>query len=480
LVLSLAAFATANESVISDTETSSAVFVSDNSNDQLPGTAQPVEGSLVFIEDTSTAPAAPISWQTSGLKQAVAPVQADLARGDLKVLSNPQQQVALEPIRATTLSQVNLPQATNPPMVVQPVAAPAPRELAGDIQIAVHHRQQPSPQDASSPSVAELLITAHQLSHQAESEADYSLLLEACAEAIQLGASEDRLPFAKQLSSWAYNRRGQLRAEAGKQELANADFQAALDFSAKNWRALHNRGVSYAQAGQFAEAFDDFNGVLQRNPKHAKAYANRATLYVQAKDLQSAIKDYQQAIEQDSQFATAHVGLGRVYHRLGQWDTAIEHFTAAIELKPSSADIVCSRGDLQADMGNYGEALADYALTIELDPEFAHAYRNGAWLLATCPDERYRDPENAILGAQQALEYSYGEQHIALDTLAAALASDGQFESAIKTATQAVDLAPENTKVTYLARLQLYQAKQPFRTEPVDNVAQASYEASDE
>ena len=47
-------------------------------------------------------------------------------------------------------------------------------------------------------------------------------------------------------------------------------------------------------------------------------------------------------------------------------------------------------------MGLYGEALADYATAIDLNPEFAHAYRNGAWLLATCPDSKYRDGENAI------------------------------------------------------------------------------------
>ena len=46
-------------------------------------------------------------------------------------------------------------------------------------------------------------------------------------------------------------------------------------------------------------------------------------------------------------------------------------------------------------MGQYDQALLDYANAIELDPEFGHAYRNGAWLLATCPDDRVRDVTNA-------------------------------------------------------------------------------------
>ncbi|NOZ39155.1 MAG: tetratricopeptide repeat protein [Planctomycetes bacterium] len=507
LALGNAALATADEAVASDSasdsEASSAIFISDDTDGAPPRLPQTVEttaaatsaeGTIVFIEDTpNLAPArqAPVSRTTINRAAInrltikprptfVEPKQVEpsqsvgraIARGDLKVVSNQQQPVAaLQPL--ATSAQRELPSAQRELPGVQ-------RELPGDIQIAVH--TEPLILKSATPktevaSVAELLISAHEQSLEAKTAADYSQIVQQCAAAIDQGAQGDQRGFARQLSSWALNRRGQLRADEGEQELANADFQAALDFNPRNWRAMHNRGVSYAQAGKFAEAFDDFNRVIQLNPNYDKAYANRATLYVQAKDLQAAIKDYELAIRVNSKFATAHVGLGRVYHMLSRWDKAIEHYTAAAELEPTSADIFCSRGDLRADMGNYGKALADYARTIELDPDFAHAYRNGAWLLATCPDERFRDPENAVLGAEQALECSYGERHIALDTLAAALASNGQFEEAIAAVTQAVDLAPEDAKFTYLTRLQLYQDNEPFRTEPVGEVSQATYEA---
>jgi len=504
LALGNASLAAADEAVASDSasgsasdsEASSAIFISDDTDGappRLPQSAETTaaatsaEGTIVFIEDTpNLAPVRQDSASRTTINRAtinrltikprptfvepkqVGPSQSvgrAVARGDLKVVSNQQQPVAaLQPL--ATSAQHELPSAQ--------------LELPGDIQIAVH--TEPLILKSASPktevaSVAELLISAHEQSLEAKTVADYSQIEQQCAAAIDQGAQGDQRGFARQLSSWALNRRGQLRADEGEQELANADFQAALDFNPRNWRAMHNRGVSYAQAGKFAEAFDDFNRVIQLNPNYDKAYANRATLYVQAKDLQAAIKDYELAIRVNSKFATAHVGLGRVCHMLSRWDEAIEHYTAAAELEPTSADIFCSRGDLRADMGNYGEALADYARTIELDPEFAHAYRNGAWLLATCPDERFRDPENAVLGAEQALECSYGERHIALDTLAAALASNGQFEEAIAAVTQAVDLAPEDAKFTYLTRLQLYQGNEPFRTEPVGEVSQATYEA---
>ena len=477
------------------TTESSAVFITDDAPTAPPQAPESVQGSVVFVEDTP-APAQPEPKPQRGTARFVAPqmpVAEPQARGELKVVTA---EVAPAPkplaVRPTSKQQplqpISKPAVVQLPVVlpqteIQPVASTSERDQPGDIQIAVHAEPPaPAPKQVrpKRKSPAALLIEAYKLSITAETSPEYTQIIDWCTQARRFKLKRDQFSFANKLAAWALNRRGQLRAESGEQELADADFEAAIKHNPSNWRALHNRGVSYAQAGSFAEAFDDFTAVIQLNPKYPKAYANRATLYVQAKDLGSAIQDYERAIQHDDQFATAHVGLGRVYHMLGEWDDALDHFSAAIEIEPKSPDVVCSRGDLQADMGNYAGALADYARTIEIDSEFGHAYRNGAWLLATCPIEEFRDPENAVLGAQQALEYSYGERHVALDTLAAALASNGQFEEAIDTVKQAVDLAPEGSKFTYLSRLELYQESQPFRTDPIENVSQAAYEVSDQ
>ena len=133
-------------------------------------------------------------------------------------------------------------------------------------------------------------------------------------------------------------------------------------------------------------------------------------------------------------------------------------------------------------MGSYRKALADYAKTIDLAPEFAHAYRNGAWLLATCPDARYRDSKNAIQGALRAIEFNYGERHVALDTLAAALASDGQFEQAARTMQEALQISPNNAVKDYRDRLAAYQSQKPFFNQEQfaeEDVQTATYEISD-
>jgi tetratricopeptide (TPR) repeat protein len=313
----------------------------------------------------------------------------------------------------------------------------------------------------------ELLVRAYQLSVTASAEAEYSQIVRYCADAMRQGLEGENRKFALELSAWALNRRGQVRADQGQREIAITDFRAALDFDPHCWRALHNRGVTFAQGGQFAEAFDDITKVIQLNPQFAKAYSNRATLYVQAGDAERAIADYEAALKIDPALLPALLGHGRVCHMSGRLEEALGSFNAAVEQDDANADLACSRGDLLVDLGRYSEALDDYARAIDLNPKLQHAYRNGAWLLATCPDETIRDAEGAIKGAEAALDCGYGERHAALDTLAAAFANAGRFEEAISTMQQAIEIAPQEALPAYQARQQLYESGQPYRTHPV-------------
>jgi tetratricopeptide (TPR) repeat protein len=323
------------------------------------------------------------------------------------------------------------------------------------------------------------LVNAYQLSLTASNEAEYSQIIQWCAAATRVELDAETRSFANNLSAWALNRRGQVRADAGEGDLALADFNAALEVDPKNWRALHNRAVTTAQRGDFAESFDDLCRVIQSNPKFAKAYANRATLYVQAGDMPRALADFDAALAAEPELLAALVGRGRVCHLLGRLDDALTSLDTAVKVAPQDADIVCSRADLLADLGRYEDALLDYAQAIDLNKKFEHAYRNGAWLLATCPDESIRDVEGAIAGAQAALDCGYGERHAALDTMAAALANAGRYEEAVGTIQQAIDIAPMEVRDAYQARQQLYEAGQPFRTQPVGSEEMAVVEATD-
>ena len=340
--------------------------------------------------------------------------------------------------------------------------------------------RQPSSSARSNEPGGQLLVKAYELSLRASREEEFSQIVRWCAEAMRYGLEGENRQFALQLSAWALNRRGQLRSDENQHDLALADFRAALDFDQNCWRALHNRGVTYAQNGQFAEAFDDFCKVVELNPQFSKAFSNRATLYVQAGDMEKALADYDAALTIDPALTAALVGRGRLCHLSGRLQDALASFNAAIEQDPENAEVVCSRGDLLVDLGRYNDALQDYARAIDLNPKFEHAYRNGAWLLATCPDDAVRDSEGALKGAQAALDCGYGERHAALDTLAAALANAGRFEEAVGTVQQAIEIAPEEARPDYQARQQLYESRQPFRTQPIGQDVQTAVFVGDQ
>jgi tetratricopeptide (TPR) repeat protein len=330
-------------------------------------------------------------------------------------------------------------------------------------------------EDANSPA-RKLAAQAHEWSASAETDVEFTRIIETCrrAGASQPGPSVEK--YVNELTAWALNRRGQLKADAGQAREAMLDFDDALRADPKCWRASHNRGMLLAQAGRFEKAFDDFSRTIEINPEFAKAYSNRAALLVVAGKLSGALADYGRAVDLDPNLAIAHRGRGRVCHLLGRLDDAIEHYDAAVQLAPEDAYAIASRADLLTDMGRYVDADDDYNRAIEIDPESAHAYSGSAWLLATCPESSIRNPELAMERARTAMELSGKQDALCFDTLAAAQASAGDFDAATKSVRQAIELASTDERDVYRDRLAMYQHAKPYRIAPVRQVTQASYE----
>lgn len=120
------------------------------------------------------------------------------------------------------------------------------------------------------------------------------------------------------------------------------------------------------------------------------------------------------------------------------------------------------------DRGNYRQALVDLEGLHSLNPEDADDFNLHAWLLATCPDERFRDGKHAVSLAKRACELSPVVNAAILDTLAAAYAEAGEFSSAIRTEQEALGLVPPSDpeRQGYIDRLKLFKSSKPYRFEP--------------
>jgi tetratricopeptide (TPR) repeat protein len=324
----------------------------------------------------------------------------------------------------------------------------------------------------------QLVAQAHSMSTGAKTEQDYSRIIETCRRAQASQASAETAKYANNLTAWAFNRRGQLKAEAGHEKEAILDFDDAIRAESNCWRAVHNRGVLLAQAGQFEKAFDDFSRTIQINPQFAKAYSNRAALFIVANNLKAAHQDYKRAIELDANLAVAHRGCGRVCQLMNHLDDAVLHYDAAVQLAPNDAYAAACRADLLTDIGRYADALAEYDRALTIDPKSNQAQSGSAWLLATCPDSALRNPQIALERAKQAIELSAKKDAVSFDSLAAAQACSGDFAAAMKSIQRAIELAPVDERDSYKDRLVMYQQAKPYRIAPVERLTaqQASYQ----
>jgi tetratricopeptide (TPR) repeat protein len=280
----------------------------------------------------------------------------------------------------------------------------------------------------------------------------------------------------RQLHAWLLNRRGEAYATAAGRALdagqeaeatrleqqAIADFNASLELD-QHWRAFHNRGVSLAMLGEYDQAIASFAEAIDRNPSYPSTRFNRAELWLELRRFDLADEDYSEVIQLDPNDAAAHLGRGHARFYLARFEEALADFDAAIELDPQGAVAYADRADLQAFLGRWEEAARDYRTAIKLDRGLGRAYQSAAWLMATCPDERYRDPSLALRAAQRALELDGTADYRYLDTLAAAQANAQQYPAAVRSMEQALQAAPPDARPELQQRLALYNAQQPFR-----------------
>ena len=103
-----------------------------------------------------------------------------------------------------------------------------------------------------------------------------------------------------------------------------------------------------------------------------------------------------------------------------------------------------NRGIAYSYKGQYDKAISDFNKALGINPSDFKAINHQAWILATCPDNVYRDGEKAVKLAKKAVELD--QRAVIFDTLAAAYAEAGRFEDAIITQEKVIDLLKKEGK----------------------------------
>jgi tetratricopeptide (TPR) repeat protein len=269
-------------------------------------------------------------------------------------------------------------------------------------------------------------------------------------------------------AAWAFFNRGLIRNDQQNFDQALSDYSEAIRIDPKYVPALINRGNVYVTKREFDKAVADYSQAIQINPKDRLAYLNRGIALQAKKDYDKAIADYDEAIRLGLQTAPVYNNRGHVWELKRDLNRAISDYNEAIRLDPRYSLAFFNRGNAWQSKGDFEKALADYAEKIRLDPTSPWGYAGRAWILATCPDAKYRDGKKAVELAIQACELGVAKDPYLDEIRAAAHAEAGEFDRAVEWQSRALQDAsniPGTDTQGDRLRLKLYQDKKPFRNE---------------
>jgi tetratricopeptide (TPR) repeat protein len=162
-----------------------------------------------------------------------------------------------------------------------------------------------------------------------------------------------------------------------------------------------------------AGAIAAFRKAVELGPEYAIAHHELAItlMYDGSKaELDDAAAAYSKVIELEPGNNGAWYNRGLVYQKLGQWQEALDDFSRILQVAPKDGTALRARAEVHAAMGEWAKAIADYEKAIAVDRPWpgpidkAMPYDGLAWLLATCPDARFRDPARAVVLARKAIE----------------------------------------------------------------------------
>jgi tetratricopeptide (TPR) repeat protein len=261
----------------------------------------------------------------------------------------------------------------------------------------------------------------------------------------------------------AYFGRAAVEGEKGDIDKAIADLGAAIRLDPKLPDTYLARAAAWKHKGETGRAIADLSEAIRLDPRNAHSYHSRGLLWNAQKQYEKAINDYSDAIRLEPTKAVGYCDRGFAWKSQKEFDNAIADYSEAVRLDRRDSDAYCGRGWAWHEKKEYSKALADFSQALRIDPRDACALDGRAWVWATCPDGAYRDGKKAVEVAIEACEITRWKEAYCLETLAAAYAESGDFASAVKWQTKAIELETDpKEKEEYRARIKLFQEKKPF------------------
>lgn len=195
---------------------------------------------------------------------------------------------------------------------------------------------------------------------------------------------------------------------------------------------------------------------------------NHAQVQVRSGDLTGAMRNVESVLHADPKFWPALYVRAQIFVAQGKYELAVQDCNEALRQYRGFIDASSMRAVINAHLGKYAEAFKELNYLVSIHPAsvtLARVLQHRAWLQATCPDASFRNGQQAVKDAKAACSIMVWKDENTIDTLAAAYAEIGDFDSAVRYAQQALavkDISPMDSK-RIQRHLQSYQQEKPIR-----------------
>ncbi len=196
--------------------------------------------------------------------------------------------------------------------------------------------------------------------------------------------------------------------------------------------------------------------IIVNTPAHQRAVVNLcsdASHQLRNGDVAGAKRNVDAALRIDPKLWPALYIRAQILRKEGKYELAIQDCNEALRQYPGCVEASLLRASIKVRLGKYAEALKEFNYLISLHPRpvtLARALSDRAWFQATCPVSSFRNGQQAVKDAKAACSIMVWKDEDMIDTLAAAYAETGDFDSAARYAAQALavkGISSEDAKV---------------------------------
>jgi Tfp pilus assembly protein PilF len=189
---------------------------------------------------------------------------------------------------------------------------------------------------------------------------------------------------------------------------------------------------------------------------------------LQKGDVTGAKRNVDAVLESDPTFWPALHVRAQIYSREGKYDLALQDCNQALLQDRAVVEAALLHANVNARLGKYAEAQKEFSYLVSLHPKkvtLARVLSDRAWFYATCPNASFRNGQQAVKDVKAVCSIMIWKDEHMIDTLAAACAETGDFNSAVQYAAQALavkGISSDSTKL-FQQHLTLFQQRKPIR-----------------